>query len=179
MISATSLLGAAGEHYIMCQLLRRGLIAALAPVGVPNSDIVVTDAIGEKLCAIQVKTRTEKGSDGGWHMGKKHETVSSPNLLYAFLDFGKSLIDPPTCYVVPSKQVAAAVRDSHALWLATPGKRGQKRKDSNMRRFLPNYDKVSLDIGKGEGWLKPYLEAWHLIESGDQRPRPDLQAGCR
>ncbi len=87
LISATTLLGAAGEHYIMCQLLRRGLIAALAPVGVPNSDIVVTDAIGEKLCAIQVKTRTEKGSDGGWHMGKKHEAISSPNLLYAFLDF--------------------------------------------------------------------------------------------
>jgi len=31
MVSATSLTGAAGEHFVMSQLLRRGLIAALAP----------------------------------------------------------------------------------------------------------------------------------------------------
>jgi hypothetical protein len=30
--SDTSLLGAAAEHYVMCQLLRRNMIAALAPV---------------------------------------------------------------------------------------------------------------------------------------------------
>ena len=38
---STTILGAAGEHYVMCQLLRRGLIAALAPadllsVGAPS-----------------------------------------------------------------------------------------------------------------------------------------------
>ena len=36
MVAASTVLGAAGEHCVMCQLLRRGLIAALAPVGVPN-----------------------------------------------------------------------------------------------------------------------------------------------
>jgi hypothetical protein len=167
MPSTTMLLGAAGEHYIMCQLLRRGLIAALAPAGAPNSDIIITDVVAEKLCAIQVKTRSAKGSDGGWHMGKKHESIVSPNLLYTFLDFGKTLVDPPTCYVVPSSKVASAVRESHALWLATPGKQGQRRKDSNMRRFLPNYDKVGLDIGKGDGWLENYREAWHLVEPSE------------
>ena len=75
----------------MCQLLRRGLIAALAPTGVPNTDIIVTDDIGARLCAVQVKTRVEKGTDGGWHMGKKHEGIVSETLFYAFLDFGKSL----------------------------------------------------------------------------------------
>jgi hypothetical protein len=157
------LLGAAGEYYIMCQLLRRGLIAALAPVGVPNSDIVVTDEIGDRLCAIQVKTRTEKGRDGGWYMGQKHEQIVSPNLLYTFLDFGTSLIAPPTCFVVPSAVVAEAVRESHSYWLATPGKNGQQRKDSKLRRFLPDYDKVGQMIGRGEGWLEPYREAWDLV----------------
>src|SRR5258708_5112034 len=60
---SSSILGAAGEHYIMCQLLRRGRIAALAPAGVPNTDLVVTDKIGDKLCAVQVKVRREIGSD--------------------------------------------------------------------------------------------------------------------
>lgn len=165
MPSSTMLLGAAGEHYVMCQFLRRGLIAALAPVGVPNADLIVTDDIGEKLCAIQVKTRVDKGSDGGWHMSKKHEDIVSENLLYAFLDFGSSLVDPPNCFIVPSAEVAAAVKGSHALWLATPGKRGQERNDSNMRRFLPDYSKVGLDIGRPPGWLDPYREAWHLAEA--------------
>lgn len=149
----------------MCQLLRRGLIAALAPAGVPNCDIVVTDQIGDRLCAIQVKTRVEKGADGGWHMGRKHETIFSPSLFYTFLDFGRTLTDPPACFVVPSEEVAAAVRDSHALWLSLPGRKGQQRKDSDLRRFLPDYDRQGLVFGRGAGWLEPYREAWGLLES--------------
>ncbi|MEZ0214777.1 MAG: hypothetical protein ACAH27_17800 [Xanthobacteraceae bacterium] len=95
MVVASTLLGAAGEHYAMSLLLRHGLIAALAPVGVPNCDIVVTDDIGDRLCAVQVKTRIDNGSDGGWH--------SSPRLFYAFLDFGKSLTAPPACFVCPAR----------------------------------------------------------------------------
>ena len=87
MVSATSLTGAAGEHFVMSELLRRGFIAALAPVGVPNCDIVVTDDIGDRLCAIQVKSRNSTGTDGGWHMGKKHEGLTAPTLFYCFVDF--------------------------------------------------------------------------------------------
>src|SRR3546814_2330139 len=60
-MSPSSLLGAAGEHYVMPQLLRRGFIAALAPVGVPIADIVITNDAGERACALQVKTRREIG----------------------------------------------------------------------------------------------------------------------
>jgi hypothetical protein len=38
MPSQSTLLGAAGEHYVMAELLRRGYVAALAPQGVPNAD---------------------------------------------------------------------------------------------------------------------------------------------
>ena len=55
MPSETSLLGAAGEHFVMSELLRRGYIAALAPQGVPNTDIVVTDVTANRLCTIQVE----------------------------------------------------------------------------------------------------------------------------
>lgn len=43
MVSPTSLASAAGEHFVMSELLRRDLTAALAPAGVPNCDIGVTD----------------------------------------------------------------------------------------------------------------------------------------
>ena len=83
MESNTALLGAAGEHFIVCQLLRRGYIAALAPQGVPNTDIVVTDIEGHRLCTIQVKSRRDIGSDGGWHMRPKHEGLVSDRLFIA------------------------------------------------------------------------------------------------
>ena len=164
MVSKTTLLGAAGEHFVMSQLLRRGFIAALAPVGVPNCDIVVTDDIGDRLSAIQVKTRVEKGSDGGWHMGRKHESISSRGLFYAFVDFGAEITDPTSCFVVPSREVAEAVKQSHSFWLKTPGKFGQQRNDSDFRRFMPDYDKMGISIGRGSGWLEPYRNAWKLLE---------------
>lgn len=163
MVSNSTIVGAAGEHYVMCQLLRREMIAALAPAGVPNCDIVVTDGRGDRLCAIQVKTRQDKGSDGGWHMGKKHESIQSSNLFYAFVDFGKTLTDHPTCYVVPSAVVADVIKRSHQAWLSAPGKKGQQRKDSEFRRFLPDYEKTGVMIGCGSGWLDQYREEWSVL----------------
>jgi hypothetical protein len=163
LISSSTTLGAAGEHYVMCQLLRRGLIAALAPAGVPNADIIVTDEIGDRLCAIQVKARVDKGADGGWHMKAKHESIVSETLFYAFVDFGKDLTSPPVSFIVPSATVAEVIRHSHQLWLSTPGQHGQQRKDGELRRFLPDYDRVRLKFGRGPAWLDPYREAWALL----------------
>jgi hypothetical protein len=164
MASDSTIIGAAGEYFVMSQLLRRGLIAALAPVGVPNTDIVVTDRIGARTCAVQVKTRQEKGSDGGWHMSAKHEALDAPLLFYVFVDFGKSPDAAPVCFVLPSDKVANVIRRSHALWLSQPGKGGRQRRDGKFRRFLPDYDRVGLrDLGCGAGWLDEYREGWHLI----------------
>jgi hypothetical protein len=163
MVSATSLTGAAGEYFVMSELLRRGLIAALAPAGVPNCDIVVTDDIGDRLCAVQVKSRNSIGADGGWHMGKKHEALTAPALFYCFVDFALGKECGPFTYVVPGAVVATTLAECHQAWLNQPGKKGQQRKDGDMRRFLPNYS--HLKMGKYEtGWLDSYREAWHLLE---------------
>lgn len=172
MVAATTVLGAAGEHYVMCQLLRRGLIAALAPAGVPNTDIVVTDSLGDRLCAVQVKTRRDIGSDGGWHMSLKHETIESDLLFYAFVDFGASTDEKPTCFIVPSAVVAETIRRSHETWLATPGKNGKPHKDTGFRRFLPDYDKMNIIFGRGPGWLNIYRENWSQIESSANKVTP-------
>jgi hypothetical protein len=169
MVSETTLLGAAGEHYVMCQLLRRGFIAALAPVGVPNCDIVVTDDIGDRLCAIQVKTRRDLGSDGGWHMSQKHERLVSPTLFYTFVNFRNGPDELPTCLVVPSEIVAGTLATAHQLWLGQPGAKGQQRNDSGFRRFLPCYAKTGY-AERTKGWLDPYLNAWELLtQVADQK----------
>ena len=162
MVSATTLTGAAGEHFVMSELLRRGFIAALAPVGVPNCDIVVTDDIGDRLCAIQVKTRNNTGADGGWHMSRKHESLTAPTLFYCFVDFAAGRDEPPFTYVVCAGVVARALAECHQAWLRQPGKKGQQRQDGDMRRLLPGYDNLEIDEYRA-GWLEPYREAWELL----------------
>ena len=168
MVSATSLTGAAGEHFVMSQLLRRGFIAALAPVGVPNCDIVVTDDIGDRLCAVQVKARNSTGADGGWHRGKKHEALKSPSLFYCFVDFGHGVKTASFTYVVPAAIVATTLAECHQAWLDQPGKKGQQRKDGDMRRLLPAYDHLA--IGRyQQGWLEPFREAWDLLRPAKRK----------
>ncbi len=161
----SSLVAAAGEYYVLARLSLLGKIAAQAPRGVPNADIVVSSVSGDRLCAVQVKTRQGKGADGGWHMGKKHEEIKSTNLFYAFVDFG-GLTDPhPVTYIVPSEVVAEVVRTMHQAWLAKPGQKGQQRNDSDFRRFMPDFTR---NCGEGAkpyilGWLDRYREAWSLL----------------
>ena len=155
--------GAAGEHYVMCQLLRRGLIAALAPTGVPDADIIVTDAIGDRLCAVQVKTRLKPGSDKGWHMSKKHEAISSPNIYYCFVGFET---EPPGCWIVPSAVIADVLKRSHQNWLQQPGKRGQPHKGNKMRRLCESYDHENFLPEFSLGWLDRYRDRWQSFEAG-------------
>ena len=149
----------------MAELLRRGYIAALAPQGVPNADIVVTDLDGARLCSIQVKTRRDIGSDGGWHMKAKHEGIRVERLFYCFVDFGKSPKDSPTVHVLQSALVATVLTTSYRRWLMTPGKKGQPHKDGPMRRLLPDYTRIFGDIDNPypKGWLDPHRDAWHLL----------------
>lgn len=165
MTSQSSLLGAAGEYFVMSEMLRRGFIAALAPAGVPHADIVVTNVEGSRLCSLQVKTRRDIGSDGGWHMKAKHEDMRADALFYCFVDFGKTPEVTPVVYVVPSAVVAEVLAASHSKWLATPGKNGQPHKDSVMRRMLPDYSKIfgASNNPYPKGWLDQYRSAWHKL----------------
>jgi len=163
--SPSALLGAAGEHYVMCQLLRLNFIAALAPAGVPLADILITDRIGDQASAIQVKTRRELGTDGGWHMKSKHEDIRGERLFYVFVSFAAASDVAPETYILPSDTVADVLRESHQTWLAAVGKNGRAHKDGPLRRFLPDYLKMKLDIGRGAGWLEPYRNNWELLRA--------------
>lgn len=163
--SNSNILGAAAEHYVMCQLLRRNMIAALAPAGVPDADIIVSDRVGSALAAVQVKARREIGRDGGWHMKAKHETISRALLFYCFVDFGYEIRTTPRCWVVPSSAVATVLRVTHEVWLSQPGKNGKPHNEHNMRRLLPHYPRMKGAAGYSNGWLDPYLEAWESIAS--------------
>lgn len=134
-------------------------------------DILVTDEENQRLCAIQVKTRRDIGSDKGWHMKPKHETMLAEDLFYVFVDVGKQPSDLTTAYILPSKVVAACIRDTHRIWLDTPGKGGQPHKDSSVRRLRPDYSNIKAITEEGRntikqyasGWLEQYREKWSIL----------------
>lgn len=166
MSSHSTLTGAAGQHYVLSQLLRHNWVAALAPEGVPNVDIIVTNIKGSRQFAVQVKARSGKGSDKGWHMKAKHENLRSRTLFYCFVDFGD---DPPTTYIIPASVVAKRIADSHRIWLSKPSSKNKKHEDSPMRRLMPDYSKTIKGLSPkqmkqlGLGWMEKYRENWGIL----------------
>jgi hypothetical protein len=152
-----SMVGSAGEHYVLYQLHMLGMMAALAPRNAPTVDILVLHADETIAASLQVKTR-RSGADKGWHMSEKHERIENSRLFYAFVDLEPSA---PTVFIVPSAIVAEAVRKSHKAWLATPGRKGQAHNDHDMRRIIPNYPYAVESYP--DGWLDKYLNQWDQL----------------
>lgn len=154
-----SLVGPAGEHYVLFRLHQLGILSSLAPKNAPDVDVLAF-ADGETVtAAIQVKTRTY-GADGGWHMSEKHETLVRPRLFYAFVDLEPEV---PVTFIVPSATVADVLATSHRVWLAAPGKDGRAHNDTKFRRLRPDYP---LGVkGYPKGWLDRYRERWELIST--------------
>ena len=155
----TSIVGAAGEHFVLYKLFRQGLRAGRPPEGTPEVDLLILDEKQDVVISLQVKTRA-RGSDGGWHMSAKHESLVSDRLLYVFVDLEEQ---NPTCYIVPSKVVARYLWLDHSTWLATPGAKGQKHNDTKMRRVRPFSKFASSEFP--DGWLNEYQERWELLRN--------------
>jgi hypothetical protein len=173
--SKTSLTGVAGEHYVLSELLRQGYIAALAPTGVPNADIVVTNMEGSRLCSIQVKTRRGIGADGGWHMKAKHENPLGDRHFYCFVDFQEPQKVRPLVYMIPAVVVARVLTEAHQKWLSTPGQKGQPHKDGPMRRLLPDYKKTwTSENPYPAGWMDCYRDAWDILRLERTDPETPL-----
>ena len=154
-----ALVGPAGEHYVLYQLYRHGMLASLAPPGTPTVDVLVLATDQSVVATVQVKTRTY-GADGGWHMSEKHENIVEPRCFYTFVDLEPH---PPATFIVPSAVVAEVLRIAHQAWLSTPGRGGRAHRDHKMRRILPSY---SFEVaGYPPGWLDQYRDCWDLLNN--------------
>ncbi len=154
-----NLIGAAGEHLVLSRLLERGVLASQAPRGTRKVDILVNPLDGGQPKLIQVKATLATGARLKWHMKAKHEDLVDKDMFYCFvsLDGERSEV-----YVIPSRQVAKAVKTSHQVWLETPGKKGQAHNDSEMRWITSSYPFVV--PGFKDGWMEKYLENWEQFE---------------
>jgi hypothetical protein len=141
------LCGVAGEYFVAAELSRRGYIASITLRNTRGIDILASNADASRQVGIQVKSNQSQGRE--WILNQKAEEYSARNLYYVFVNL-KEPNEHPDFYVVPSESVANQVKEGHEIWLATPGKHGQKHMDSNVRKFR-DFDGI-------------YRERWDLLD---------------
>ena len=141
----TGLSGVAGEYFVGAELSRRGYIASLTLKNTRGIDILASNTDATKSVGIQVKTNQGRGKE--WMLNQKIETDTATNLFFVFVRLND--LDSPEYYIVPRSHVSEFARTNHAKWLASPGKNGQKRNDTPMRKFRDSENK--------------YLGRWDLL----------------
>ena len=146
------LVGVSGEYFVAAELSRRGYIASITLRNTKGIDIVASSENGDKSVNIQVKSTSKKGI--GWLLSKKAETVKDKNIFYVFVDLNEDE-KLPIFHIVPCRDVAKKVKDGHQNWLKTPGKKGQKHKDTNIRVWYASDNK--------------YLNRWDLLKLDKQK----------
>ena len=109
------LTGSAGEYFVAAELSRRGVVAALTMSGTDAFDILAVNKAGCS-CSIQVKT-TQYEKKLRWLLSSKDENPKAN--FYVFVNLNGTE-KQPDYYIMPATEVAAAIKEEHETWLATP-----------------------------------------------------------
>jgi hypothetical protein len=150
-----TLIGNAGEYFVMAELLKRGVIAALAPRNAPGFDILATSP--EKTVRIRVKTKTEEYTDWQWsvkkegsifrHLQNEGDCTVLVNLTVETRDMDY--------FILPTPVLDRWLKDDFDTWLASPGKKGRMHSRDNPKR--------NLSYSVYEERLREYRMKWELL----------------
>ncbi|MGH9369798.1 MAG: hypothetical protein ACRD3M_19270 [Thermoanaerobaculia bacterium] len=121
-----------GEYFVAAGLSRRGHIASISLRNTRGIDILATNQAAARSITIQVKTN--QLAETTWMLNEKGEDFGSASHYYAFVML-KDLGERPSFYIVASADVASYITTTHREWLTTPGRHGQQRVDSPVRKF--------------------------------------------
>jgi Holliday junction resolvase-like predicted endonuclease len=150
-----TLIGNAGEFFVAAELLKQGVIAALAPRNAHSLDIVASK--GTKTARIRVKTKSAEYTDWQWAIkkdGKIFKNLSSKGDFVVMVNLTKN-IKHMDFYIVPTHLVNKWLVRLHKIWEDTPGRNGRPHSKTNTKRHLS--DKRNNDL------LKPYRGKWNLL----------------
>ena len=131
-----TLIGNAGEHYVMAELLKQGVIAALTPRNATAFDILATN--GKCDAKIRVKTKSEQYDHWMWNAKKDGEIFRQLSRQRDFVVMVelKNKLERPNFWIVPTHQINKWLNNEYKRWVATPGKKGQQRNVENKQRHL-------------------------------------------
>ena len=139
-------IGNYGEYFVAGELERRGYTVAVPMSNVKDFDLLAIERDTHRQIAIQVKTTGYKQKK--WTLSKKNETLLRDYIFYIFVSLNE--LESPEYHIVPSKIVTDTIRKNHEKWLNTPGKKGQKHNNTNIREFYYLEDS--------------YLDQWELLK---------------
>ena len=150
--------GNASQFFIAGELCRRGLVAVVTMGNCPNTDILCSNKEGTKFVHIQVKTF--RPGDKTCSVGRKAERNYGDNFFWILGGIPTmSSVKEFEYYIIPCVEMSNNVTQGMDQWMKTPGKKGQKHNDSNVRI-------VTLPPQRGfNGWdISKYLNKWSIIE---------------
>jgi len=150
--------GNASQFFVAGQLCRMGYSAVVTLGNTPNTDILCSNIEGTKFIHIQVKTYVP--GIRTCSVGRKAEKDFGLNFFWILGGIPKWDSEHPfEYYIIPSAIMAKNVKEKSDQWLATPGKKGQEHKNSNVRIvMLPPFK-------SDHSWsVEGYQERWDLIE---------------
>jgi hypothetical protein len=150
------LIGNAGEYYVVAELLKRGIIAALAPRNSPDFDILAT--VGLKTVRIRVKTKSEEYDIWQWS-AKKDGAIfrglceDNDYTVLVNLTQDHHQMD---YFILPTSVVNTWLDCDFQSWLNAPGKKGQPHDPENPKRNLsyPSYREK----------LECYRNTWSIFQ---------------
>jgi len=150
-----SLIGNAGEYYVVAELLKRGIVAALAPRNAPSFDILATRE--NRSVRIRVKTKSHEYSVWQWAIkkdGSIFRDLSEQGDFTVLVDLAMETKDLKF-YVVPTYQIDAWLKRGFEKWLSTLGRNNKPRSPTNPKRNLNQKTYAQV--------LSKYLNQWEKL----------------
>ena len=150
-----ALIGNAGEYYVMAELLKRGIIAALAPRNAPSFDILATR--GNRTVRIRVKTKSQEYPIWQYSVkkdGSIFRDLSEDEDFTFLVDLAMETKDLKF-YIVPTCRINVLLKKDFEEWVNTPGKNNQLHNPENKKRNL-SQEKYAQELSK-------YLNQWEKL----------------
>ena len=130
----TSLIGAAGVHFIVSELSLRGLIALPTIRNTAGVDIVVTNKAGTWQANLQVKS--SRSCVCFWPVGTKYNDWVAANNFYVFVRYNPNTrtLEP---FMATSEEVASLVARSRKL-----------EKEKGLKEWAPCFYPAKAELGR-------------------------------
>ena len=131
-----TLIGNAGEYYVVAELLKRSIVAALAPRNAPAFDILATK--DNHIVKIRVKTKSQDNPSWLWAAkkdGSIFRSLSKDGDFTVLVDLAMETKDLKF-YIVPTYQIDEMLQKGYKKWVDTPGKNNHPHDPTNKIRQL-------------------------------------------
>ena len=150
-----ALIGNAGEYYVMAELLKRGIIAALAPRNAPSFDILAT----RKNQTVKIRVKTKSQEYPIWQYSAKKDgsifrDLSKHRDFTVLVDLAVATKDLKF-YIVSTYRINKWLNKDFEDWVNTPGKNNRPHNPENKKRNL-SQEKYAQELGK-------CLDKWEIL----------------